>query len=63
MQSAGVARLIIESQLTAERLTQEIFGLFDRPAELQAMAASARRLAKQDAVQEIVNLIEGIALS
>ena len=63
MQSAGAARLITESQLTAERLTQEIVGLFERPAELQAMAASARRLAKPNAVQEIVNLIEGVALS
>jgi UDP-N-acetylglucosamine:LPS N-acetylglucosamine transferase len=34
----------------------------DRPAELQSMAASARRLAKPHAVKEIVDLIEGIAL-
>jgi UDP-N-acetylglucosamine--N-acetylmuramyl-(pentapeptide) pyrophosphoryl-undecaprenol N-acetylglucosamine transferase len=63
MQGAGAARLITESQLTAERLAQEIFSLFERPAELQAMAASARRLAKPNAVQEIVNLIEKVALS
>jgi UDP-N-acetylglucosamine--N-acetylmuramyl-(pentapeptide) pyrophosphoryl-undecaprenol N-acetylglucosamine transferase len=61
MERAGAARVIAEPQLTAERLTQEIFGLFDRPAELQAMAAAARRLSKPHAVREIVNLIEGIA--
>ena len=61
MERAGAARLIPEPQLTAERLVQEIFGLLDRPADLQAMAANARRLAKPHAVQEIVNLIEGIA--
>jgi UDP-N-acetylglucosamine--N-acetylmuramyl-(pentapeptide) pyrophosphoryl-undecaprenol N-acetylglucosamine transferase len=62
MERAGAARLIPEPQLTAERLTQEIFGLLDRPAQLQAMAANSRRLAKPNAVQEIVNLIEGVAL-
>jgi UDP-N-acetylglucosamine--N-acetylmuramyl-(pentapeptide) pyrophosphoryl-undecaprenol N-acetylglucosamine transferase len=63
MERAGAARLIPEPQLTAERLTQEIFVLLDRPADLQAMAANARRLAKPRAAQDIVNLIEGIALS
>ncbi len=62
MQRAGAARLIPEPQLTAERLTQEIFGLFDQPAQLQEMAASARRLAKPRAAQDIVDLIEGVAL-
>ena len=62
MQRAGAARLIPEPQLTAERLTQEIFSLLDQPAEIQAMAANARRLAKPRAVQDIVNLIESVAL-
>jgi len=62
MQRAGAARLIPEPQLTAERLTQEIFSLLDQPLELQAMAANARRLAKPRAVQDIVDLIEGVAL-
>jgi UDP-N-acetylglucosamine--N-acetylmuramyl-(pentapeptide) pyrophosphoryl-undecaprenol N-acetylglucosamine transferase len=63
MERAGAARLIPEPQLTAERLTQEIFGLLDRPGELESMAANARRLAKPHAVQEIVNLIEGVSRS
>ena len=62
MQRARAARLIPEPQLTAERLTQEIFSLLDQPIELQAMAANARRLAKPRAVQDIVDLIEGVAL-
>lgn len=60
MEQAGVARLIPEPQLTAQRVTQEIFDLLDRPAELQAMGEGARRLAKPNAVREIVNLIEGV---
>src|SRR5258708_11162889 len=63
MERAGAARLIPEPQLSAERLTQEIFGLLDRPSELQSMGANARRLAKPHAVQEIVNLIQGVALT
>ena len=61
MQRAGAARLIPETQLTAERLTQEIFSLLDRPDELQAMAAQARRLAKPEAARDIVRLIEKAA--
>jgi UDP-N-acetylglucosamine--N-acetylmuramyl-(pentapeptide) pyrophosphoryl-undecaprenol N-acetylglucosamine transferase len=62
MQRAGAARLIPEPQLTAERLTQEIFELLDHPLELQSMAARARRLAKPRAAQDIVNLVEEVAL-
>jgi UDP-N-acetylglucosamine--N-acetylmuramyl-(pentapeptide) pyrophosphoryl-undecaprenol N-acetylglucosamine transferase len=60
MERAGAARLIPEPQLTAERLTQEIFGLLDEPALLQAMAAKARRLAKPRAVQDIVDMVERV---
>jgi UDP-N-acetylglucosamine--N-acetylmuramyl-(pentapeptide) pyrophosphoryl-undecaprenol N-acetylglucosamine transferase len=62
MHRAGAARIITEPQLTAERLTQEIFSLLDQPGELQKMAANARQLAKPRAVQDIVDLMEGIAL-
>jgi UDP-N-acetylglucosamine--N-acetylmuramyl-(pentapeptide) pyrophosphoryl-undecaprenol N-acetylglucosamine transferase len=62
MQRAGAAGLIPEPQLTAERLTQEIFALLDRPAEMQQMAAKARQLAKPHAVQDIVNLVDGLYL-
>ena len=60
MQRAGAARLIPEPQITAERLTQEIFSLLDDPTELQAMAANARRLAKPRAVQDLVDLVQGL---
>jgi UDP-N-acetylglucosamine--N-acetylmuramyl-(pentapeptide) pyrophosphoryl-undecaprenol N-acetylglucosamine transferase len=60
MERAGAARLIPEPQLTAERLTQEIFSLLDQPGDLQKMAANARQLAKPRAVQDIVDLIEAV---
>jgi UDP-N-acetylglucosamine--N-acetylmuramyl-(pentapeptide) pyrophosphoryl-undecaprenol N-acetylglucosamine transferase len=62
MQRAGAARLIPEPQLSAERLTQEIFSLLDQPIEWQAMAANARRLAKPRAVQDLADLVQGVAL-
>jgi UDP-N-acetylglucosamine--N-acetylmuramyl-(pentapeptide) pyrophosphoryl-undecaprenol N-acetylglucosamine transferase len=62
VQRAGAARIVTEPQLTAERLTQEIFSLLDQPEELQKMAVNARQLAKPRAVQDIVDLMEGIAL-
>jgi UDP-N-acetylglucosamine--N-acetylmuramyl-(pentapeptide) pyrophosphoryl-undecaprenol N-acetylglucosamine transferase len=62
MQRAGAARLIPEPQLTAGSLTKEIFLLLDQPAEIQAMAAKARGLAKPHAAQDIVNLIESVAV-
>jgi UDP-N-acetylglucosamine--N-acetylmuramyl-(pentapeptide) pyrophosphoryl-undecaprenol N-acetylglucosamine transferase len=61
MERAGAARVIPETQLTPERLTQEIFSLLDRTADLQAMAANARRLARPNAAQDIVNLVEAVA--
>ncbi|MGH9680036.1 MAG: undecaprenyldiphospho-muramoylpentapeptide beta-N-acetylglucosaminyltransferase [Candidatus Acidiferrales bacterium] len=60
MQRAGAALLIPEPQLTAERLTQELFGLLAEPARLESMAANARRLAKPRAAEEIVDLIEQV---
>ena len=63
MQRAGAARLIPEPQLTAERLTQEIFSLLEKPLEMEAMAAKARGLAKPRAVEDIVNLIESCGLT
>ena len=58
MVGAGAGRLITESELTAERLTTEIFSLVDHPEQIQSMAAAARKLARPDAAREIVNLIE-----
>ena len=58
MVKAGAGRLIAEPELTAERLTKEIFALLDQPEELQAVAMKARSLSHPHAAREIVNLIE-----
>jgi UDP-N-acetylglucosamine--N-acetylmuramyl-(pentapeptide) pyrophosphoryl-undecaprenol N-acetylglucosamine transferase len=58
MTNAGAARLIAEPELSAERLSKEIFSLLDHPGAIAGLASKAHSLAHPDAVREIVNLIE-----
>jgi len=58
MTRAGAGRLISEVELTAERLTAEIFLLLDQPQEIEKLSTAARRLARPCAARDIVNLIE-----
>ncbi|GAC1700969.1 MAG: undecaprenyldiphospho-muramoylpentapeptide beta-N-acetylglucosaminyltransferase [Candidatus Acidiferrum sp.] len=61
MARAGAGRVITEAELTAARLTDEIFSLVDQPNAIQSLAAAARSLARPNATRDIVNLIEQVA--
>jgi len=61
MTKVGAGRLIPEPELTAERLTKEIFTLLDQPTEIEALATKARSLAHPRAARGIVDLIESVA--
>ena len=61
MTRAGAGRLISEVELTAEKLTGEIFSLLEQPQEIEKLSTAARGLARPHAVREIVNLIEEAA--
>ena len=61
MSRAGAGRLISEEELTAEKLTGEIFSLLDRPQEIEKLSSAARGLARPNAARDIVNLIEEAA--
>ena len=61
MARAGAGRLITETELTAEKLTTDIFWLLDQPQEIEKLSSNARALARPHATQEIVNLIEEAA--
>jgi UDP-N-acetylglucosamine--N-acetylmuramyl-(pentapeptide) pyrophosphoryl-undecaprenol N-acetylglucosamine transferase len=61
MQNAGAARLLPQEELTPERLTTEIFSLLDQPRRIREMEDRARALARPRAVEDIVNVIEGVA--
>jgi UDP-N-acetylglucosamine--N-acetylmuramyl-(pentapeptide) pyrophosphoryl-undecaprenol N-acetylglucosamine transferase len=61
MAKAGAGKLIVETELTAERLSNEIFALLDQPSQIQQLAANARSLGRPNAARDIVNLIEEVA--
>ena len=61
MARAGAGRLISEAELTAEKLTAEIFSLLDQPQEIEKLSTAARGLARPHAARDIVNLIEEAA--
>src|SRR5881296_1323616 len=61
MARAGAGRLISETELTAEKLTAEIFALLDQPHEIEKLSTAARGLARPHAARDIVNLIEEAA--
>jgi UDP-N-acetylglucosamine--N-acetylmuramyl-(pentapeptide) pyrophosphoryl-undecaprenol N-acetylglucosamine transferase len=61
MSRVGAGRLISESELTAEKLTSEIFSLLDQPQEVEKLSTAARGLSRPHAARDIVNLIEGAA--
>src|SRR5438876_12458395 len=61
MTRAGAGRLISEPELTAEKLTAEIFSLLDRPQEIERLSSNAHALARPHATEAIVNLIEEAA--
>jgi UDP-N-acetylglucosamine--N-acetylmuramyl-(pentapeptide) pyrophosphoryl-undecaprenol N-acetylglucosamine transferase len=61
MVRAGAGRLIIEDELTADRLTAEIFALVDQPSDIEKLSTAARGLARPYAARDIVNLIEEAA--
>jgi UDP-N-acetylglucosamine--N-acetylmuramyl-(pentapeptide) pyrophosphoryl-undecaprenol N-acetylglucosamine transferase len=60
MQNAGASRLLPQTELTPERLTQEIFSLLDQPRRITDMEGCARKLARPNAVEDIVNMIEAV---
>jgi UDP-N-acetylglucosamine--N-acetylmuramyl-(pentapeptide) pyrophosphoryl-undecaprenol N-acetylglucosamine transferase len=61
MQQAGASGLILQSELTPQRLTNEIFALLDQPRRIVEMETRARVFARPHAVEDIVDLLEGLA--
>jgi UDP-N-acetylglucosamine--N-acetylmuramyl-(pentapeptide) pyrophosphoryl-undecaprenol N-acetylglucosamine transferase len=61
MQSVGAGLLLPQNELSPERLSGEIFSLLDQPAKIAEMAERAHALAKPNAVEDIVDLLEQVA--
>ena len=61
MAKAYAGKVVVESELNADRLANEIFALLDRPEQIQVIAANARKLGRPHAARDIVNLVEEVA--
>lgn len=60
LQAAGAARMIVQQELTAERLVNEIRDLSQNPSQIDRMEQASKRLAHGDAAAAAVDLIEGL---
>ncbi|HVW79201.1 MAG TPA: undecaprenyldiphospho-muramoylpentapeptide beta-N-acetylglucosaminyltransferase [Alloacidobacterium sp.] len=56
MASAGAARLLLESEMTPDRLLSALTTMLENRSELQSMGERARKLAHPDAAAQIANL-------
>ena len=60
LQEAGAARMIVQQELSGERLVKEIEALTREPQQLARMEEASRSLARGDAAVAAVDLIEGL---
>jgi UDP-N-acetylglucosamine--N-acetylmuramyl-(pentapeptide) pyrophosphoryl-undecaprenol N-acetylglucosamine transferase len=58
LQTGGAARMIPQNELSGERLAQEIVTLINSPEQITEMETAARKMAKRDAAEAAVDLIE-----
>ncbi|MBA2340515.1 MAG: undecaprenyldiphospho-muramoylpentapeptide beta-N-acetylglucosaminyltransferase [Pyrinomonadaceae bacterium] len=61
LEAGGAAKMILQADLTGERLAQEIENLISSPESLTQMEEASRKLARGDAAQATVDLIEELA--
>jgi UDP-N-acetylglucosamine--N-acetylmuramyl-(pentapeptide) pyrophosphoryl-undecaprenol N-acetylglucosamine transferase len=58
LELAGAGKMILQQDLSGERLAQEITTLVRQPEKITAMEQAARRLARGDAAAAVVDLVE-----
>jgi UDP-N-acetylglucosamine--N-acetylmuramyl-(pentapeptide) pyrophosphoryl-undecaprenol N-acetylglucosamine transferase len=58
LQAAGAARMILQTDLTGERLANEISSLLAAPGRINEMEEASRKLARRDAASATVDLME-----
>jgi UDP-N-acetylglucosamine--N-acetylmuramyl-(pentapeptide) pyrophosphoryl-undecaprenol N-acetylglucosamine transferase len=61
LEKAGAARMILQKDLTGESLASEIANLVNQPEKILAMAMAAKKLARADAAEVTINIIEDLA--
>ena len=63
LQNAGAAIMILQANLTGESLAKEIEGLINSPEKITEMERNAKSLAKADAAEKAVEIIEKLSES
>jgi UDP-N-acetylglucosamine--N-acetylmuramyl-(pentapeptide) pyrophosphoryl-undecaprenol N-acetylglucosamine transferase len=61
LESAGAARMILQKDLTGQSLAKQISDLIEMPEKITEMEKAAKDLAKEDAAEIAVDLIEELA--
>ena len=60
LEAAGAAKMILQKDLTGERLAEELESLLGAPEKIAAMESAGRKLARRDAAAATVDLMEGL---
>ena len=63
LERAGAARMILQAELTGERLAAEIGELIRSPEKISEMEAAAKSLGRPDAAERTVDIIEQLKMS
>jgi len=61
LQKTGAARMLLQRDLNGESLANEIISLINSPEKITEMEAAAKMLARQDAAETTVDIIENLA--
>jgi UDP-N-acetylglucosamine--N-acetylmuramyl-(pentapeptide) pyrophosphoryl-undecaprenol N-acetylglucosamine transferase len=61
LETSGAARMILQKDLSGERLAKEIIDLAQQPAQINSMEEAVRKLARGDAAAAAVDIIEELA--
>jgi UDP-N-acetylglucosamine--N-acetylmuramyl-(pentapeptide) pyrophosphoryl-undecaprenol N-acetylglucosamine transferase len=61
MQNAGAVKMLVQDQLTPESLATTLSELAGSPETIASMGSAARKLAREDAAEATVNIIEELA--
>ena len=60
-EKAGAGRLILQRDLTGERLARELFALLDEPGRIDRMETASRQLGRRDSAERAVDLAMKVA--
>jgi UDP-N-acetylglucosamine--N-acetylmuramyl-(pentapeptide) pyrophosphoryl-undecaprenol N-acetylglucosamine transferase len=63
LQAGGAARMILQQELSGERLAQEISALVKEPDKITDMEEASRKMARGDAASTTVDLMEKLVIS